>query len=146
MCAVIFLMLLIFSLRLWAIVLGFCPTLGANFHNFNFVPIKFKSGAKWAIFDWSILEERSDWADFWHGIAWYFQLRVVRAFKSTLEDLEERLSVHSANSGRVLRGGRIPSDITYIDAEDPPQLHLQSGVKSRFLGPPRRAPRAETPI
>lgn len=106
-------------------------------------------GVKWAIFDCSILEERaySIWADFWHGIASYFQLRVVRAFKSTLEDLEERLSVHSANSGRaVLRGGRIPSDITYIDAEDPPQLHLQQGVKSRFLGPPRRAPRAETPI
>lgn len=50
-----------------------------------------------------------------------FQLRVIRAFKSTLEDLEERRSVHSYHSMRGSRshtGPRPLSDITYID-EDP---------------------------
>ncbi|XP_026474489.1 plasma membrane calcium-transporting ATPase 2 isoform X1 [Ctenocephalides felis] len=54
------------------------------------------------------------------------QLRVVRAFKSTLEDLEERRSVHSMHSLRSSRsqggGGmwlpRQTADIAYID-EDP---------------------------
>uniref|UniRef100_A0A2H1W8X0 Calcium-transporting ATPase n=1 Tax=Spodoptera frugiperda TaxID=7108 RepID=A0A2H1W8X0_SPOFR len=47
------------------------------------------------------------------------QLRVVRAFKSTLEDLEERLSAHSAAGLRSrLRGP--PPDIAYIDADDVP--------------------------
>ncbi|XP_046405440.1 plasma membrane calcium-transporting ATPase 2 isoform X5 [Ischnura elegans] len=52
------------------------------------------------------------------------QLRVIRAFKSTLEDLEERRSVHSLHSLHSLRssrshtGPRPLSDISYID-EDP---------------------------
>jgi hypothetical protein len=52
------------------------------------------------------------------------QLRVIRAFKSTLEDLEERRSVHSLHSLHSLRssrshpGPRPLSDISYIDADD----------------------------
>lgn len=68
------------------------------------------------------------------------QLRVIRAFKSTLEDLEERRSVHSLHSLHSLRSSRSHtgpwpprplSDITYID-EDPsatklsPQAHQPS--------------------
>ncbi|XP_045539662.1 plasma membrane calcium-transporting ATPase 3 isoform X8 [Papilio machaon] len=47
------------------------------------------------------------------------QLRVVRAFKSTLEDLEERLSAHSA-AGLRSRLRAPPQDIAYIDADDVP--------------------------
>jgi hypothetical protein len=52
------------------------------------------------------------------------QLRVIRAFKSTLEDMEEKRSVHSLHSLQSLRssrshpGIRPMSDISYID-EDP---------------------------
>lgn len=49
----------------------------------------------------------------------WLQLRVVRAFKSTLEDLEERLSAHSA-AGLRSRLRAAPSDIAYIDADDVP--------------------------
>ncbi|XP_013789247.1 plasma membrane calcium-transporting ATPase 1-like, partial [Limulus polyphemus] len=51
------------------------------------------------------------------------QLRVVRAFKSTLEDMEEKRSVHSLHSLHSLRssrshpGTRPLSDISYIDEE-----------------------------
>nr|UYR00237.1 plasma membrane calcium-transporting ATPase [Plectrocnemia conspersa] len=74
------------------------------------------------------------------------QLRVVRAFKSTLEDLEERLSVHSSHSmpGMKLRPGRFPADIAYIDADDTPP-----SKSSRFLAPPKRGRHpgsVETPI
>lgn len=44
------------------------------------------------------------------------QLRVVRAFKSTLEDLEERLSAHSA-AGLRSRLRAPPPDMAYIDDE-----------------------------
>lgn len=44
---------------------------------------------------------------------------MVRAFKSTLEDLEERLSAHSA-AGLRSRLRAPPSDIAYIDADDVP--------------------------
>ncbi|XP_060807527.1 plasma membrane calcium-transporting ATPase 3 isoform X5 [Amyelois transitella] len=47
------------------------------------------------------------------------QLRVVRAFKSTLEDLEERLSAHSAAGLRSRLRAPAP-DIAYIDADDVP--------------------------
>jgi len=53
-----------------------------------------------------------------------FQLRVIKAFKSTLEDMEEKRSVHSLHSLHSLRssrshpGLRPMSDISYID-EDP---------------------------
>lgn len=62
------------------------------------------------------------------------QLRVIRAFKSTLEDLEERRSVHSLHSLHSLRSSRSHtgpwpprplSDITYID-EDPTANKLSS--------------------
>lgn len=49
------------------------------------------------------------------------QLRVVRAFKSTLEDMEERRSVHSLHSLHSLRSSRSHpkqlSDISYIDED-----------------------------
>nr|XP_022915535.1 plasma membrane calcium-transporting ATPase 2 isoform X3 [Onthophagus taurus] len=60
------------------------------------------------------------------------QLRVIRAFKSTLEDLEERRSVHSLHSLHSMRSSRSHtgpwpprplSDITYID-EDPTATKL----------------------
>ncbi|XP_063630103.1 plasma membrane calcium-transporting ATPase 2 isoform X6 [Cydia splendana] len=44
------------------------------------------------------------------------QLRVVRAFKSTLEDLEERLSAHSA-AGLRSRLRAAPVDVPYIDED-----------------------------
>lgn len=47
------------------------------------------------------------------------QLRVIRAFKSTLEDMEERRSAQSVRSAKLQMGNQRPvSDITYID-EDP---------------------------
>lgn len=55
----------------------------------------------------------ADWTCCW------LQLRVVRAFKSTLEDLEERLSAHSAATLRS-RLRAAPPDIAYIDADDVP--------------------------
>lgn len=49
------------------------------------------------------------------------QLRVVRAFKSTLEDMEDQRSVHSLHSLHSSRshpgGGRPMSDISFIDEE-----------------------------
>ncbi|XP_071518784.1 plasma membrane calcium-transporting ATPase 2 isoform X4 [Panulirus ornatus] len=51
------------------------------------------------------------------------QLRVIRAFKSTLEDLEERRSCHSLHSlhsmrnSRSQQGNRPMSDISYIDED-----------------------------
>lgn len=51
------------------------------------------------------------------------QLRVIRAFKSTLEDLEERRSCHSLHSLHSMRnlrshqGNRPMSDISYIDED-----------------------------
>lgn len=77
-----------------------------------------------------------------------FQLRVVRAFKSTLEDLEEKLSIHSAHSlpGRPgLRHNRhLPADIAFIDADDMPPA-----ARNRFLPPAKRSTnhqKQETPI
>ena len=48
------------------------------------------------------------------------QLRVIRAFKSTLEDMEEKRSCHSMHSLRSTRSylTRPTSDISYIDDED----------------------------
>ncbi|CAL8077870.1 unnamed protein product [Orchesella dallaii] len=65
------------------------------------------------------------------------QLRVIRAFKSTLEDMEEKRSVHSLHSLHSLRssrshpGLRPMSDISYID-EDPTKTPspLTEGQKS----------------
>ncbi|KOX72008.1 hypothetical protein WN51_03156, partial [Melipona quadrifasciata] len=74
------------------------------------------------------------------------QLRVIRAFKSTLEDLEERRSVHSLHSLHSMRssrshtGPRPLSDFTYID-EDPTnaavnaagRVSLQTGKNAELL-------------
>lgn len=48
-----------------------------------------------------------------------FQLRVIRAFRSTLEDMEEKRSVHSIHSLRSTRSmlNRPMSDISFIDEE-----------------------------
>lgn len=65
-------------------------------------------------------------ASYRHYLCWLFQLRVIRAFKSTLEDLEERrslASMHSQRSGTRLGGQTTPAgprpllDMTYIDEE-----------------------------
>lgn len=45
------------------------------------------------------------------------QLRVIRAFKSTLEDLEERRSIHSFRTTTSSRGRPLSDNITYIDEE-----------------------------
>lgn len=65
----------------------------------------------------------------------FLQLRVIRAFKSTLEDLEERRSVHSLHSLHSMRssrshtGPRPLSDFTYID-EDPTNTTTTAAYKS----------------
>jgi len=59
------------------------------------------------------------------------QLRVIRAFKSTLEDMEEKRSCHSLHSVRSTRSflTRPTSDISYIeDAED--KWKKEQGIKS----------------
>lgn len=56
----------------------------------------------------------------WLDVPSRLQLRVIRAFKSTLEDLEERRSCHSLHSLRISRsqqGNRPMSDISYIDED-----------------------------
>ncbi|XP_076469656.1 uncharacterized protein LOC143299985 [Babylonia areolata] len=68
----------------------------------------------------------------------YCQLRVVRAFKSTLEDLEEKRSVHSFHSFHSLRSSRShhgPRTITEEAAAAPNAHHNHD----RFLRttPPR---------
>lgn len=72
----------------------------------------------------------------------FLQLRVIRAFKSTLEDLEERRSVHSLHSLHSMRssrshtGPRPLSDFTYID-EDPtnPMMYARSTKASNAVAP-----------
>lgn len=67
-----------------------------------------------------------------HWTCCWLQLRVVRAFKSTLEDLEERLSAHRS-AGLRSRLQAAPADIAYIDADDVPAA-------------PHAHPRTETTI
>jgi len=59
------------------------------------------------------------------------QLRVIRAFKSTLEDMEEKRSCHSMHSVRSTRSylARPTSDISYID-DDEKWKAKGSGVSS----------------
>lgn len=99
------------------------------------------------------------------------QLRVIRAFKSTLEDLEERRSVHSLHSLHSLRSSRSHtgpwpprplSDITYIDEDPsatklsphPPKTERDDYAGNRLLSPhtlklpphnPQFAPSASAP-
>lgn len=51
------------------------------------------------------------------GTYLFLQLRVIRAFKSTLEDLEERRSVHSLRSSRSNQGCKPFSDMSLIDED-----------------------------
>lgn len=78
---------------------------------------------QWTSDVWCCEGGRDDWivASPHYTLPCVLQLRVIRAFKSTLEDMEERRSVHSLHSMRSSRshpGPRPLSDITYID-EDP---------------------------
>ncbi|KAK4018212.1 hypothetical protein OUZ56_000280 [Daphnia magna] len=74
------------------------------------------------------------------------QLRVIRAFKSTLEDLEEKRSEHSMHSLRSSRsqsGLRPLSDITYID-DDP--LHRATASQHHMAGERELHDRSRPPI
>lgn len=77
------------------------------------------------------------------------QLRVIRAFKSTLEDLEERRSCHSLHSlhsmrnSRSQQGNRPISDITYIDEDSMKSPSPNSGKR---CGSCNTAVRLVTPI
>jgi len=55
------------------------------------------------------------------------QWRVVRAFKSTLEDMEERRSVHSLRSSIRRQSVRRPtSNVTYVDEDGRPSIQSSS--------------------
>ncbi|KAK7582784.1 hypothetical protein V9T40_014229 [Parthenolecanium corni] len=71
------------------------------------------------------------------------QLRVIRAFKSTLEDLEERRSIHSLRSTR----SRPLSDITFIDEEPgkAPCFNTNSTLTATFGPPILRTPTCDDP-
>ncbi|XP_045116619.1 plasma membrane calcium-transporting ATPase 2-like isoform X3 [Portunus trituberculatus] len=77
------------------------------------------------------------------------QLRVIRAFKSTLEDLEERRSCHSLHSlhnmrnSRSQQGNRPMSDISYIDEDSMKSPSPNSGKR---CGSCNTAVRLVTPI
>lgn len=74
----------------------------------------------------------------------FLQLRVIRAFKSTLEDLEERRSVHSLHSLHSMRssrshtGPRPLSDFTYID-EDPTNTTTTTAQNAAYKSSNRSA-------
>lgn len=74
----------------------------------------------------------------------FLQLRVIRAFKSTLEDLEERRSVHSLHSLHSMRssrshtGPRPLSDFTYID-EDPTNTTTTTAQSAAYKSSNRSA-------
>ena len=57
------------------------------------------------------------------------QLRVIRAFKSTLEDMEEKRSCHSMHSVRSTRSylSRPASDISYIEDEEKQFMAAHAG-------------------
>lgn len=104
------------------------------------------------VYAWSVYACRSQPYEYPASLC--LQLRVIRAFKSTLEDLEERRSVHSLHSLHSLRSSRSHtgpwpprplSDITYID-EDPTATKLATqtarnerddytGAGNRLLSP-----------
>lgn len=71
------------------------------------------------------------------------QLRVIRAFKSTLEDLEERRSIHSLRSSR----SRPLSDITFIDEEPgkAPCFNTNSTLTATFGPPILKTPTCDDP-
>lgn len=56
----------------------------------------------------------------------FLQLRVIRAFKSTLEDLEERRSVHSLRSSRSNQGCKPFSEMCFIDEDGYKMSHSGS--------------------
>lgn len=56
----------------------------------------------------------------------YLQLRVIRAFKSTLEDLEDRRSIHSLRSLRSgAGGGNVMSSLLYPNRSYQQKLNQQ---------------------
>nr|CAH7742166.1 unnamed protein product [Callosobruchus chinensis] len=90
------------------------------------------------VFAWSVCVHATSLADKYPA-SLCLQLRVIRAFKSTLEDLEERRSIHSLHSLHSLRSSRSHtgpwpprplSDITYID-EDPATAKLSPQQASK---------------
>ncbi len=71
----------------------------------------------------------------------FFQLRVIRAFRSTLEDMEERRSIHSLRSGqRHLPMPRPMSDISYVDDDGGATNNnaTNNGGRSLMSGGPRK--------
>jgi len=74
------------------------------------------------------------------------QLRVIRAFKSTLEDMEEKRSCHSLHSVRSSRSylARPASDISYIDdgGDRPGGQVVTKGANGHYAGgrPPNHDP------
>ncbi|XP_039298355.1 plasma membrane calcium-transporting ATPase 2 isoform X3 [Nilaparvata lugens] len=75
------------------------------------------------------------------------QLRVIRAFKSTLEDLEERRSIHSLHSLHSLRSSRSRplSDITYIDEDPIKTPSANANANNTSLAPPKMVSAADDP-
>jgi len=65
------------------------------------------------------------------------QLRVIRAFKSTLEDMEEKRSCHSLHSVRSTRSyltSRPISDISYIEDSSEPVVKSRAGSSNGHPG------------
>lgn len=63
------------------------------------------------------------------------QMRVINAFKSTLEDLQERRSVRSLHSLRSSRSSHPLSDIKYIDEDPKTPSPLSSNNTVRMVSP-----------
>lgn len=82
---------------------------------------------------WALYRPLVSWLE--RPLPYFFQLRVIRAFRSNLEDLEERRSIHSLHSLHSMRssrshtGPRPLSDFTYID-EDPSNPILIAGSRT----------------
>ena len=84
---------------------------------------------------WSYIRGRAASMYYGRSPPCLLQLRVIRAFKSTLEDLEERRSVHSLLSLHSLRSSRLHagrhlSDNTFTD-EDSMKSPSPLGQNSR---------------
>ncbi|KAK3932602.1 Plasma membrane calcium-transporting ATPase 3 [Frankliniella fusca] len=68
------------------------------------------------------------------------QMRVINAFKSTLEDLQERRSVRSLHSLRSSRSSHPLSDIKYIDEDPKTPSPLSSNNTVRMVSPAAEDP------
>lgn len=74
-----------------------------------------------------------------------FQMRVINAFKSTLEDLQERRSVRSLHSLRSSRSSHPLSDIKYIDEDPKTPSPLSSNNTVRMVSPAAEDPNLVPP-